>query len=1268
MHREVGVRHHSRAARRHGQTSTRMEALVHTVMYDTFISYRSTARAQARRIRSTLQSFVQPDDPAGAFSAFLDEASLLAGGLNEEIKAALLTSHSMLVLLAHDTAQSTWVNHEIEFWLANGGSPDRLFLVKLDDVDLTWDPATDSWAYPEQVPTSLHHIFKSEQKYVDLAIARRREVRVALASIFAAIRDRSIESLMLDEASRAQRRQRTTTMIATSMTGLLVLSIIAAVGAVMGRNAAEAASSEALGQAKAAQAILALESDPVAGIDYALEASSHSDSITVRAAMLAAAAPHTELHGIDFPIGYSAQDGNFSPDDEVLAIVLQSAALGNSDMLLELRDGHSAELINTIPLPAETGWVRMLSDRIGVVCSYRTGSYLLTLDRTTRSLAPIDAITDPGPAPDGMDRGALAQCEKPTALDGGLLFSTSTMGEPNPITYVRPSGSWTNVGQGTKWVAAGTQSGARVALLIGTQGAQVLEAETGKMLDVTGAHIPGNFTITAQTYGGDLFGQSGNRDWMFIRRYRGRYSAQKIRFDESIWAAAPISDSRGFTGKFVTLDHGSTLSLPDSDKKWTLGDDRSENADATRQEWRQFVPTLRQLGDSRYFAVFGSSAFVVDLKPDYPLRPGWSRAEVGDSSAAKSRTDDWAIAEIETSLGDAPRQGAAPITAVCEDSLLLDASPTNFTPAGFNDGGKLLVRADGSSRLLPDATEFTDSCAAIGTSPDLVVQSTDPTDDRVLASGVGASGRILSGSDTLAVLRGSSTAAIFNLDKDLRPWTMEAPGYQVATLANTGTATVKQDKSGFIFSGGTEPPRKTYFDGMTQVEVVSPDAAAVVASSDSEVRLVNAEGFRDVSSCALGNDPQQGRYLWLPGADYRTNARSSASPTLHWTNLLPNVSGSAQVDEQPILANCDSLSPSSNLSIATSDIRRYEVRPDGGVLETVAGGVNGQRWEATQVIWRGTSTPQVRTYASDQNLKELVWSPSGDMILVPDDPGSGQAVWTVYSWMDDQWQQGVSLTHPGTYRFTTEGLLISWSDGSTPKAQSHVWVLDPKTGHLILDAAPGAGLRAAPLTIRTVEGDIVVPLQDASRHDASLLIPIGEEKLRAQLCALHHTSQCEDQAPRPSVSGTRMTTPSASPSGAGHSAPPGWPAEMAGKWCPPSDPSNCFTISGLLEDHPDAFLASSSPSSDAVGATDFGVCLTLDQGPECSGASSMYFRYFPPGVDWDCVAVEVEGRGWPDCQPDFTAEHDSARPRLIRLLSHQHNTSYTDSEPMYRTE
>lgn len=124
---------------------------------------------------------------------------------------------------------------------------------------------------------------------------------------------------------------------------------------------------------------------------------------------------------------------------------------------------------------------------------------------------------------------------------------------------------------------------------------------------------------------------------------------------------------------------------------------------------------------------------------------------------------------------------------------------------------------------------------------------------------------------------------------------------------------------------------------------------------------------------------------------------------------------------------------------------------------------------------------------------------------------------------------------------------------------------------------------------------------------------------------------------------------------------PGYPDELQGTWCTRSGPDECFSLTDILERFPDAYLDHENASDEVPGASDYALCLEL----ECSTAASMYLRYFPAGVEWDCRDIEVSQAGWPDCDPDFTSDHDSSVPRLVQLMNHQQDVNYVDVPPMY---
>ena len=165
---------------------------------------------------------------------------------------------------------------------------------------------------------------------------------------------------------------------------------------------------------------------------------------------------------------------------------------------------------------------------------------------------------------------------------------------------------------------------------------------------------------------------------------------------------------------------------------------------------------------------------------------------------------------------------------------------------------------------------------------------------------------------------------------------------------------------------------------------------------------------------------------------------------------------------------------------------------------------------------------------------------------------------------------------------------------------------------------------------------------------------------------------CTPGAPASESTGTAAPTrTSPAPSAAPTSTAPvvdGFPDELQGKWCA-EDGSVCFSASELLAEHPQAFLQSADPSYTVKGATDFSICLSPDLSADtCTMAASMFLRYFPEGLEWDCARFAEEGRlsGFTSCRADTVVAHDMKKERLIILPNHQQDTQYIDSVPMYR--
>ncbi|WP_157487555.1 hypothetical protein [Leifsonia sp. Root112D2] len=130
-------------------------------------------------------------------------------------------------------------------------------------------------------------------------------------------------------------------------------------------------------------------------------------------------------------------------------------------------------------------------------------------------------------------------------------------------------------------------------------------------------------------------------------------------------------------------------------------------------------------------------------------------------------------------------------------------------------------------------------------------------------------------------------------------------------------------------------------------------------------------------------------------------------------------------------------------------------------------------------------------------------------------------------------------------------------------------------------------------------------------------------------------------------------------------APAGFPAALSGTWCTKSDPNNCFSAAELVAQHQGAFVADTF-KPDALGTTGYDICVEPDSNKTCDMAGTMLIEYFPAGVAWNCVAVEVKQKGWPTCNPDFTSAHITSKARIVILPNHQQDSVYHDTEPMYR--
>jgi WD40 repeat protein len=177
-----------------------------------FISYSHQADLEvARLVHAALIRFAYPWYRRRPFRIFRDEAVLPAGSaLNETIEAALRHSKYFILIASPSSAESDWVNREVEYWLSI--QPASRILIVLVKGDLAWnnhkrgfDPGKSS-----PLPSVLHRAFGEEPVFVDL-----REIPIRDMSLKNPLFKGSVASLAAplhgkekDELLRDDRRQR----------------------------------------------------------------------------------------------------------------------------------------------------------------------------------------------------------------------------------------------------------------------------------------------------------------------------------------------------------------------------------------------------------------------------------------------------------------------------------------------------------------------------------------------------------------------------------------------------------------------------------------------------------------------------------------------------------------------------------------------------------------------------------------------------------------------------------------------------------------------------------------------------------------------------------------------------------------------------------------------------------------------------------------------------------------------------------------------------
>lgn len=454
--------------------------------YNAFISYRSSARQAAERLKTDLYAIAKRHPGRPDFALFLDSSHLRPGPLSEEIRAELTRSRYLVVLLDRTTVESTWVAEEISHWLATVGSPDRLVLVRLEaELDLTWNRAAGTFTEPDGVPAPLRDLFATEQKWVDYIEPSRFGSRAGLAGLCAKIMDIGAAEYLMEEAAFQRRRAGRISALVVVLALLTTVATISAFVAVDNRREAERNATQALAQADASEALLAATDSPTLAIERALRAAANSDSPTVRSAMLAVSQAARRLErAIVYPeqqTGHPAADARFSADGTTLMAWGQGRSPGTSRLLAW--DVETGKVRTDVPVAAAS--LRDVT-RIGegrfAACG---GAGPILIEEATERTIRLDETARAAQDPD---------CEVHAFADGVLLLS-GVRGVDSVAHVVDRAGGVRTI-EGADSVAARPESGA--AAVTGRSGIAVVTG--GDRHDMS--TMPGGTVTFADPQGG----------------------------------------------------------------------------------------------------------------------------------------------------------------------------------------------------------------------------------------------------------------------------------------------------------------------------------------------------------------------------------------------------------------------------------------------------------------------------------------------------------------------------------------------------------------------------------------------------------------------------------------------------------------------------------------------------------------------------------------------------------------------------------------------
>jgi WD40 repeat protein len=403
--------------------------------YEAFISYSHASDSVfAAELQRILNRIARPTYKWWQWwppRVFRDQTNLAAASdLGAEIEDALAGSDSFVLLASTEAAASPWVDREVATWCANK-SPDRLFIA-LTAGTLAWNDERGDFdrARTSSIPPALTRVFDAEPLWVDFTSVRMDESPSrdphfidGAATLAAAIRGSHKDAIVGEDVRQHRRTKQLVGGAIGLLTLLTALAGLAAIYAFIQRNHADRRARLATSRQLAAEAVVALDTDPEQSLALAARAATTAPTSEAGNA-LRQAVRNSRLRSI-IVAGRPVLDAELDPKGRLVAAALEDGSVHT----WTLRTGKPVATRRLARFPVET--VQFSRDGSRLLGAGKAGvAVWSTSESTRRPLASFDEKGGPFAAAFSPDGKQVATGD----LDGHVrLWWTDTGGPPDEL-------------------------------------------------------------------------------------------------------------------------------------------------------------------------------------------------------------------------------------------------------------------------------------------------------------------------------------------------------------------------------------------------------------------------------------------------------------------------------------------------------------------------------------------------------------------------------------------------------------------------------------------------------------------------------------------------------------------------------------------------------------------------------------------------------------------------------------------------------------------